>query len=191
MSTTSSRTQRLFLTRGAIAIAWAVVFAAVADAVTTGVTVGAGILLVVYPLIDVIASLFDARSQGGSARKVLLTNAATSTVAAVALGIAATGSVSDALTVFGVWAGVSGAAQLVTALRRRAQFGLQLPMLLAGGFSVVAGVAFIIAATGADPMLSMLSIYAATGGIDFIIEAYLLARRRRMATAAGPVLSAS
>ena len=182
MSTTSSRTQRLFLTRGAIAIAWAVVFAAVADSVTTGVTVGAGILLVVYPLIDVIASLFDARSQRGSARRVLLTNAATSTVAAVALGIAATGSVSDALTVFGLWAGVSGAAQLVTALRRRAQFGLQLPMLLAGGFSVVFGVVLVAMSTSADPMLEMVAIYAATGGLDFIIQAALLARRRRLAT---------
>jgi hypothetical protein len=30
----------------------------------------------------------------------------------------------------------------------------------------------------ANPMLSMLAIYAATGGVDFIIEAWLLARRR-------------
>ena len=30
-----------------------------------------------------------------------------------------------------------------------------------------------------DPMLEMIAIYAATGGIDFIIEAGLLARRRR------------
>jgi hypothetical protein len=28
-------------------------------------------------------------------------------------------------------------------------------------------------------MLSMLSIYAATGGIDFIVQAYLLVRRNR------------
>ena len=33
--------------------------------------------------------------------------------------------------------------------------------------------------TSADPMLEMIAIYAATGGIDFIVEAGLLARRRR------------
>jgi uncharacterized membrane protein HdeD (DUF308 family) len=138
-----------------------------------------GILLVIYPLIDVVASLIDARNQHGPARRVLLAGAGTSAIAAVALGVAATGSVANVLAVFGVWAAVSGAAQLVTALRRRAQFGLQLPMLLAGGVSVLLGVMFIALSTGNDPKLRMLAIYAATGGIDFLIEAYLLARRRR------------
>jgi hypothetical protein len=54
----------LFLIRGLIAIAWAAAFAAVADSLTVGV----GVLLVVYPLIDAVASLIDARSQQGSAR---------------------------------------------------------------------------------------------------------------------------
>jgi hypothetical protein len=31
-------------------------------------------------------------------------------------------------------------------------------------------------------MLSMLVLYAATGGIDFVIQAWLLARRRRLVT---------
>jgi uncharacterized membrane protein HdeD (DUF308 family) len=169
----------LFLIRGLVAIAWAVVFAAASDSLTTDVTVGVGVLLVLYPLIDVIASVIDARTQDGSARQLLLANAAGSTLAAVALGIAATGKVADALAVFGVWAFVSGAAQLVTALRRRAQFGLQLPMLLAGVGSVSFGIAYIIASTGANPMLNMLAIYAAGGGIDFVVQAGLLARRRR------------
>ena len=183
---------QLFLIRGLIAITWAAVFAAAADALTGSVTVGVGVLLVAYPLIDVVASLIDARTQTGAARRILLAGAATSLIAAVALGIAATGGVADALAVFGVWALVSGAAQLTVALRRRAQYGLQLPMLLAGGFSLLAGVAFVIASTGTDPMLSMLAIYAATGGVDFVVEAWLLARRRRhQAGASARVLSAS
>jgi uncharacterized membrane protein HdeD (DUF308 family) len=132
-----------------------------------------------YPLIDVVASLIDARSERGSARQVLLAGAATSAVAAVALAVAATGTVADVLAVFGVWAFVSGAAQLTVALRRRAKFGVQWPMLLAGGFSVIVGVAFVIMSTGADPMLDMVAIYAATGGVDFVVQAGLLARRRR------------
>ena len=39
-------------------------------------------------------------------------------------------------------------------------------MRLAGGISVIGGVAFVIASTGANPELNMLAIYAATGGID-------------------------
>jgi uncharacterized membrane protein HdeD (DUF308 family) len=185
MSTTATtasdqqaKTGQLFLIRGLIAIAWAVGFASAANSLTAGVTVGAAVLVVAYPLTDVVASLIDARTQHGSARRVLLTGAATSAIAAAALGVAATGSVADVLAVFGVWAAVSGAAQLVTALRRRAQFGMQWPMLLAGGVSVILGFMFVIAASGAEPRLTMLSVYAATGGIDFLIESWLLARRR-------------
>ena len=170
---------QLFLIRGLVAIAWAAVFAAVADSLTAGVTVAAGILIVLYPLIDVVASLLDARTAHGSARRLLLGDAAVSAVAAVALAVAATGSVANVFAVFGVWAAVSGAAQLVTALRRRALYGVQLPMLLAGGVSVIAGVAYLIASASAAPALSMLALYAATGGIDFVIQAGLLARRQR------------
>jgi uncharacterized membrane protein HdeD (DUF308 family) len=190
MSTTEATT-RPFLIRGVVAIAWAIVFAAVADSLTVGVTVAAGILVVIYPLIDVAASLVDARSQRGSARRLLLAGAASSVVAAAALAIAATGRVADVLAVFGVWAVLSGAAQLVVALRRRAQLGNQWPLLLAGVGSVGFGIAFVIASTGTEPMLNMLAIYAAGGGIDLLVQAWLLARRRRRLATAEPVLSAS
>ena len=78
---------QLFLIRGLTAIAWAAVFAAVTDSLTTDVTLGAGILLVLYPLIDVVGTLIDARSQHSSARRVLLANTAVSAIAAVALGV--------------------------------------------------------------------------------------------------------
>jgi uncharacterized membrane protein HdeD (DUF308 family) len=155
-----------------------VIFAAASHSGTTAVSLGAGALLVIYPLIDAFASLLDARSQHGSARQLLLLNAASSTVAAIALGVAATGNAAAVFAVFGVWAAVSGAAQLVVALRRRAQLGNQWPLLLANGVSVIGGTAFI-AAAGAHPKLSMLAIYAATGGIEFVIQAGLLARRQR------------
>jgi uncharacterized membrane protein HdeD (DUF308 family) len=186
-----TRTLRVFLIRGVIAIAWAAVFAAVAASLTTNVTVVAGILLVLYPLIDAVATLIDARSQQGSARQWLLINAGTSTVAAIALGVAATRGVAAAFVVFGVWATVSGAAQLVVVLRRRAQLGKQWPLLLANGVSVIAGVAFIIAAVVGHPNQGMLAIYAATGGVEFLIQAWLLGRRRRRLANAAPVLSAS
>ena len=52
-----------------VAIVWAAVFATVAGSVTTTVPVGVGILLVLYPLIDVAGSLLDARAQHGRARE--------------------------------------------------------------------------------------------------------------------------
>ena len=165
---------QVFIVRGLVAIVWAAVFATAADSLT----LGTGILVVLYPLIDVVASLVDARSQHGPARRTLLIDAGTSTVAAVALAIAATGSVANVLAVFGVWAGLAGAAQLVTALRRRAQYGSQWPMRLAGAGSVIFGVAFILASMMSAPTLAMIAVYAATGGLDFIIQAALLARRR-------------
>ena len=102
-STASSNKLPVFLIRSLIAIAWAVAFAVASDSATTGVTVGAGILLVLYPLIDVVGSLVDARNQQGSARRLLLANAVSSTVAAVALRVAATRGVAEVLAVFGVW----------------------------------------------------------------------------------------
>lgn len=84
-----TRTLRVFLIRGVIAIAWAVAFSAAANSLTTDVTVVAGVLLVLYPLIDAVATLIDARTQHGSARHWLMINAGCSILAAVALGVAA------------------------------------------------------------------------------------------------------
>jgi uncharacterized membrane protein HdeD (DUF308 family) len=164
----------VFLVRGVVAIVWAAVFAAVSDSLTTGVAV----LLVLYPLIDAVASLIDAQRQQGSARQLLVANATVSGAAAVGLGVAATGSHEDVFAVFGAWALVAGLAQFVVALRRRARLGKQWPMLLAGVGSILFGVMFIVAATRNDPPLEVLAIYAATGGVDFLIEAWLIARRR-------------
>ena len=75
---------RLFLIRGVVAIAWAVVFAMASGSLTTGV----GVLLVLYPLIDVVGSVIDARGQQGSARQLLETNAAVSAVADAATATA-------------------------------------------------------------------------------------------------------
>jgi uncharacterized membrane protein HdeD (DUF308 family) len=104
-------------------------------------------------------------------------NTVVSAGAAVALGIAANGTVADVLAVFGIWALLTGLAQLVVALRRQAAFGKQWPMRLAGGFSAVLGLVFVVMAASGNARLGGLAIYAATGGIDFIIEAWLLRRR--------------
>jgi uncharacterized membrane protein HdeD (DUF308 family) len=164
---------QIFLIRGIVAIAWAVAFATVADELTTGTSV----LLVLYPMIDMVATAADARGQHGSTRQLLLVNAGISAVVAVALGIASTGDIGDVLTVFGAWAVVTGALQVGVAVRRRRRFGKQWPMLLAGSFSVLAGSAFIMQGASDDPTFDRTIVYAAAGGIFFVIQSGLLARR--------------
>jgi uncharacterized membrane protein HdeD (DUF308 family) len=170
----------LYLIRGLVALAWAAGFAAVSDSLT----VGTGAFLVIYPGIDLVASLVDAHDQTGSTRSLLVFDAAVSAIAAVALAIAATGDFADVLAVFGAWAVVSGVAQVVVAVRRRAVLGNQWPMLVAGGLSALVGLFYVGQALGDDPKLDVLSVYAAGGGAFFVIQSALLVRRRRRAAAA-------
>ena len=148
---------------------------------STPSTVDGVALLVLYPVVDLVVSAIDARHQDGSARRLLVANAVVSAIAAAAFGIAATGGKGDVLAAFGIWALLTGAAQLIVALRRRVQFGWQWPMLAAGGISTIGGVAFLIMSTMSDPTLLPLVLYAATGGVAFLIESWLLRRRFRRA----------
>jgi hypothetical protein len=77
----------------------------------------------------------------------------------------------------------SETTQLIVVLRRRAQLGNQWPLLLANGVSIIGGLVFVAGSTADDPKLRMIAIYAATGGVEFVIQAWLLVRRhRRLAT---------
>ncbi|WP_431955960.1 DUF308 domain-containing protein [Nocardia lijiangensis] len=165
---------RLYLSRGVLAIAWAIAFSAAHDTLNAiAVT-----LLVVYPLIDAVSSLIDffAVPQGAE-RRVTAVNGALSTVIAIALGVAGTtGGAAAVLGVFGVWAVLSGAAQLVVGLRRRGPaLGKQWPTLISGGLSFLVGATYVAQATGDSPSLDVLAIYATGGGIFFIAQAALLA----------------
>jgi uncharacterized membrane protein HdeD (DUF308 family) len=155
---------RLFLVRGVVAIAWAVVFVMVSDSLTTGVRV----LLVLYPVIDVVGSVIDARGQQGSTRRLLELNTAISVAAAVALGIAGSGDKGDVLAVFGVWALITGGLQLAVAIRRRMVLGRQWPLLLAGAGSTLFGIAFLAMAGMDNPPLRMIAAYAFGGGLEFV-----------------------
>jgi uncharacterized membrane protein HdeD (DUF308 family) len=163
---------QLYLVRGLLAIAWAAGFSVVYDDLTTATAV----FLVGYPLIDVVGSLLDARGPAGA---LLRFDAAVSAVAAGALAVAATGDVADVLVVFGAWAAITGAAQLIVALRRRAEAGRQWPMRIAGGLSVLAGLFYVGTGLGDDPRLDPLAVYAAGGGVFFVLQAGLFALRRR------------
>ncbi|MBO1329860.1 DUF308 domain-containing protein [Streptomyces sp. VRA16 Mangrove soil] len=163
---------KLYLSRGILAVAWALAFArAHEDVDAVAIT-----LLVVYPLIDAVSSLLDHRATPeGAERRVIAFNGVLSTLAAIALGVAGAGGEAPVLHVFGVWAVVSGLAQVIVGLRRRgAEFGKQWPTLISGGLSFLVGITYNIQAAGDHPSLDVLSVYATGGGVWFILQALLL-----------------
>jgi uncharacterized membrane protein HdeD (DUF308 family) len=171
---------RLYLVRGLVALAWALVFATGHEPATTATT----LLLVAYPLIDVVASALDARAgRGTPARTFQLINTVLSALAAIALGVAGPHGDAAVLVAFGGWAIVSGAAQVTVALRRRAELGRQWPMRIAGGLSVLAGANYLVTSAGDHPTLTALILYATAGGAFFVIQAVLLAVGMRRARA--------
>ncbi|TDW98564.1 DUF308 domain-containing protein [Kribbella sp. VKM Ac-2566] len=168
---------KLYLIRGVLAVVWAAVFAGAHDSLdAVAIT-----LLVVYPLIDAVSSLVDHHAlPAGSERRITAFNGVLSTLAAIGVGVAGTAGEAAVLAVFGAWAVISGAAQLVVGLRRRGpELGKQWPVLIAGGLSFVVGIFYVIQATGNDPSLDVLSVYATGGGVFFIVQAGLLALKAR------------
>lgn len=169
---TTSRPGRIAALRAVVALLWAAAVAIAAGDADTDLSTGLALLVTAYPAIDVVASLAEA-ARGGEASSRLRVNAAVSSLAVVGLAVAAFGSdISTVLAVFGTWAVVSGLIQLANAIQRRRRGSREVPMLISGGLSAVAG-ASIIASSGAqDPSLGTLAGYATVGAILFLIWAY-------------------
>jgi uncharacterized membrane protein HdeD (DUF308 family) len=161
--------------RAVLALLWAAALViAVGDRVPhtdSDVPAAAGALLATYPVIDVIASL-TAAAQAGASATVLRINAAIGALAVVAIAFAAFGSdAGAALAAFGSWAAVSGAIQLGVAVHRRRSERGQLPMLISGGLSTLAGVSFLSAAGMDDAHLATLGGYMALGAALYLVTA--------------------
>jgi uncharacterized membrane protein HdeD (DUF308 family) len=167
--------RRLYLVRFAFALLWAVLLFASAS------TIGplTAVLLVLYPLFDAAAAGVDARSSrvtaaGASASGLYLT-IAISTLAAVGLVVALGSGIPAVLRVWGIWAVVAGIVQLVVAVQRR-RLGGQWAMIASGSLSVLAGVSFVLMASGAGASLAGVAGYALLGGIFFLVSALRLGR---------------
>jgi uncharacterized membrane protein HdeD (DUF308 family) len=168
--------------RAAAALLWAaaLVIAVGGDMPSTGADLSLGVaaLLASYPLIDVLASLAGAASSTPSSRTLRI-NAGISALAAVAIGVTAFASTAGAtLIAFGLWASVSGAIQLATAIHRRRTEGRQLPMIVSGGLSTIAGITFIAASGMDEAKLTTIGGYMALGALLYLLWA------RRAETAA-------
>jgi uncharacterized membrane protein HdeD (DUF308 family) len=167
--------RRIANARAVLALAWAaaVIIAVGGDVPSTAsdLAVGVAALLASYPLIDVFASIAGARYEGAS-RNVLRVNAAVSTAAVVAISVTGFGSDAGAtLTSFGAWAAISGAIQLGVAIHERRSRGGQLPMIVSGGLSTIAGLGFIAQSGGNDAHLTYIAGYMALGALLYFFSA--------------------
>lgn len=169
------QSRRIANIRAALALAWAaaVIIAVGSDVPTTASDLAAGVaaLLASYPLIDVAASIAGARYDRTS-RNVLRANAAISTAAVVAIAVTGFGSDAGAtLASFGAWAAISGALQFGLAIYRRRSSGNQLPMIISGGLSTIAGLGFIAQSGGNDAHLTYIGGYMAFGALLYLFWA--------------------
>jgi hypothetical protein len=151
--TTSSATtlpalRGLYFARFAFAIAWAALFALTASPYRSTALA----LAVLYPAVDALAVAIDARSAAAAGRSavVLYVNTVLSAASAIALAVV---------------------------IQRRAQKG-QIPMILSGSISVLAGGSFVASAHDATSLKSIAG-YAVLGGLFFLVSALRLKHRER------------
>jgi uncharacterized membrane protein HdeD (DUF308 family) len=168
--------QRIAVVRAVLALVWAAaLLIVVGDEVpstSSDVPIAAAALLATYPAIDVIASIAAALGMDASGR-LLRINVALSALAVVAIGAAAFGADAGAtLVAFGAWAAVSGAIQFGVAVRRRRAGGRQLPMIVSGGLSTIAGISFLAASGMDDADLATVGGYMALGALLYLFWAY-------------------
>jgi len=177
-ATIASALRKLYFARFGFAILWAVVFAVTATTLNP-LSIG---LLVLYPVVDLVAAVIDYRaSRAIKPTPVLYINMALSLLTAVGLAIAATSGASAVLAVWGAWAITAGAVQLIVAITRR-RLGGQVPMILSGGISILAGTAFVLMSSGPSATVTGVAGYAVLGGIFFLVSALLLGRTAKGGT---------
>lgn len=164
----------LYVVRAVFAVAWVgIAFASVADA--TEPSAFLTVLLVVYPLFDAAAVMWQLRAAPDQdrARAVEWVGVAVSVAVAVALAISSSSSISAAVATWGVWAVLAGVPQLVTAIRNRRNGG-QVAQMLSGGISVFAGLGFLAQGLAGDGRIAGAAGYAALGAIFFLVSAVRL-----------------
>ncbi|WP_262703706.1 MULTISPECIES: DUF308 domain-containing protein [Streptomyces] len=179
---TPSGLRSLYLIRVAFSLFWAaLVFTTSASLVSTDrPTVIAAVLLIIYPLWDVIATLLEPRMAGtGSTDRVGTINVALGLATTAGMIIAVFSTIKTALLVFGIWALLSGAIQLAVAIRRRRAVGAQWPMIISGGQSVLAGATVAATSASATSGLSTVAGYAAFGAFWFLVSVVTLSIRGR------------
>lgn len=172
---TASALRSLYFVRAAFSIIWVSLVFIFANT-SAGL---AHALLIIYPAWDVLGTFIDIRAnRGGSSQAPQYANAAISTFTTGAVAIALQKGIPEALIVFGIWAILTGAIQLILGLRRRKSLGGQWPMIISGGQSMIGGSSFILLADDPQMGISSLAGYAAFGAFYYLLAGFRLSRTR-------------
>src|ERR1700761_5160218 len=176
-STTAVQTARslrsLYFTRTAFSVIWVTLISVFAK---TNSSI-AGILFIVYPAWDVLATYLDIKANPpGVSKTPQYVNAAIGILTTIGVVLALQRGVPAALIVFGIWAIITGLVQLILGLRRRKELGGQWPMIISGGQSMIAGSVFIAMANSPTMGISNLAGYSAFGAFYFLLSAIRLSK---------------
>jgi len=176
-STTAVQTARslrsLYFTRTAFSVIWVTLISVFAK---TNSSI-AGILFIVYPAWDVLATYLDIKANPpGVSKTPQYVNAAIGIFTTIGVVLALQRGVPAALIVFGIWAIITGLVQLILGLRRRKELGGQWPMIISGGQSMIAGSVFIAMANSPTMGISNLAGYSAFGAFYFLLSAIRLSK---------------
>ena len=168
----------LYLIRVIFSAIWVALVLLLAAGVTngSGPTPAAVVLLAIYPLWDAVATVVDLRVAPAGPRWPRLLNIGADLIATILLAVLLPlAGVTAGLIVFGVWAFLTGAVQLILAIRRQRAVGGQWPMMISGGLSVIAGIAFAAMASTPSSGLATLAGYSGFGAFWYLVAVILLA----------------
>jgi hypothetical protein len=159
------------VTRAAAAVLWAIVYLLTLHGQrvlsTSDIPLLAGLLLAAYPVIDAVASISGLRLAPDRAQ--LRAGVVIDGLAVIGLLIATLGLRTESvLIVFGAWAFASGLLQLTRAWRADRSRRVQLPLIISGGISAIAGIFFAATAAQHVAQLSTLGGYAVLGAVFFV-----------------------
>jgi uncharacterized membrane protein HdeD (DUF308 family) len=174
----------LYLSRILFAVAW-VVLVTVSAPATRGdghASLLIGLLLVVYPTSDAVASVFEIRADRAMTAAWQYVNLIAGGLTAAAVADTVFFSVPIAISAFGAWAIVSGVIQTTVAMLRRTRLHGQWPLILSGIGSVLSGLGYLGWSGTADAGLAALATYTEGGAFFYLLTIgwlYLSARRPR------------
>jgi uncharacterized membrane protein HdeD (DUF308 family) len=172
-------TRVLYLLRVGFSVMWVALVSVLASSAAPGSTPGAlaGILLVCYPGSDAVATVYDLRANHmAPARWPQQVNLVAGAAAAGAILITLLASLAAAITVFGIWAIVSGTIMAVLAVRRRRALNGQWLMIISGAGSIFAGITFIGWTGTPGTGLAVLAQYSAGGALWYLLAGLWLLR---------------
>jgi len=173
----STRSLRnLYFVRTVFQVAWAA--SVIATAIKQPVT--AAVLFLLYPLWDVVCTIYDLNtfSKSGSSRTSQIVNAILGVAAAIGIGLTVFQTPIYAVAIFGLWAFGAGVLQLVVGLIRRKELGGgQWSMILSGAQSALAGVVFVVLGLSGKQHIKDVAGYAIFGALYFLIGGILLTRK--------------